>query len=395
MRKEFTHWSHCSADWCQVTKKVRIEQPCSVSANRTPFQFPMLQFGVCFWNRGGTNPGVHFKCRFCSSIGIGLVLGDDFEIPSFWFCPLGFAFPRSLLWNGTELRSDNEPGIFRGPWLMVDECPWDMPLCSKEPQQFVDVFFLKILLWLIFRWKRHLFESEVAKKKSDSSPQSQARLQRLAEVGAVSGHSLRCGKAWEGFRWFRWFRWPRTQGIRWHGSKWRSQRLEHLTSWLTAFSVGSKSRLGVLGWWSFLDLWDTLTFGKCLSVWVFGFGCFYAKFALFTAKCRSFAKKTVYRIGFAKKSHKSDKSLIWELKHLALPSFCRWLPSQGHALPSLRESAQRLTQLETWKVSFLEFAKCEITKITKIYKMPILAFLEISKNSAKNLPLTYLTQDFT
>lgn len=198
---------------------------------------------------------------------------------------------------------------------------------------------------------------------SDSSPQSQARLQRLAEVGAVSGHSLRwVGKAWEGFRWFRWFRWPRTQGIRWHGSKWRSQRLEHLTSWLTAFSVGSKSRLGVLGWWSFLDLWDTLTSGKCLSVWVFGFGCFYAKFALFTAKCRSFAKKkkeSVFRIGFARKVTSHDKSLIWELTHLALPSCCRRLPSQGHALPSLRESAQRLTQLETWKVSFLEFAKCE------------------------------------
>lgn len=53
--------------------------------------------------------------------GLALSLGDDFEIPSFWFCPLGFAFPRSLLWNGMELRSDNEPGIFRGPWLtMVD-----------------------------------------------------------------------------------------------------------------------------------------------------------------------------------------------------------------------------------------------------------------------------------
>lgn len=69
-------------------------------------------------------------------------------------------------------------------------------------------------------------------------------------------------------------------------------------------------------------------------------------------------EKTVFRVGFAKKVTSHDKSLIWELKHLALPSFCRRLPSQGHALPSLRESAQRLTQLETWKVSFLELAKC-------------------------------------
>lgn len=175
---------------------------------------------------------------------------------------------------------------------------------------------------------------------SDSSPQSQARLQRLAEVGAVSGHSLRwVGKAWEGFRWFRWFRWPRTQGIRWHGSKWRSQRLEHLTSWLTAFSVGSKSRLGVLGWWSFLDLWDTLTSGKCLSVWVFGFGCFYAKFALFTAKCRSFAKKK--RISFShwfcKKSHKSRQvphlgadtlGTSFLLPSAAFPRTCVAVPSR-------------------------------------------------------------------
>lgn len=70
-------------------------------------------------------------------------------------------------------------------------------------------------------------------------------------------------------------------------------------------------------------------------------------------------EKNSFSHWFCKKSHKSDKSLIWELKHLALPSFCRRLPSQGHALPSLRESAQRLTQLETWKVSFLEFAKCK------------------------------------
>lgn len=90
--------------------------------------------------------------------GLALSLGDDFEIPSFWFCPLPFAFPRSLLWNGTELRSDNEAGIFRGPWLtMVDNGWWLMSVpgichCSKEHQQFVDVFFSKILLWLIFRW---------------------------------------------------------------------------------------------------------------------------------------------------------------------------------------------------------------------------------------------------
>lgn len=105
MRKEFTHWSQCSADWCQVTKKVRIEQPCSVSANRTPFRFQMLQFGVCFWNRGGTNPGVHFKCRFCSSIGIGLVLrwwfwDSELLILSFAIC---FSKVTALKRHGVEV----------------------------------------------------------------------------------------------------------------------------------------------------------------------------------------------------------------------------------------------------------------------------------------------------
>ena len=176
------------------------------------------------------------------------------------------------------------------------------------------------------------------------------------------------GKAWEGFRWFRWFRWPRTQGIRWHGSKWRSQRLEHLTSWLTAFSVGSKSRLGVLGWWSFLDLWDTLTSGKCLSVWVFGFGCCYAKFALSTAKCRSFAKKTVYRIGFAKKvtSPTSPSFGSWNTWHfLLLPSAA--FPRTCVAVPSRKCP----TPDAAWDLEGEFFWNLQNKKITKIYNSQI------------------------
>lgn len=230
---------------------------------------------------------------------------------------------------------------------------------------------------------------------SDSSPQSQARLQRLAEVGAVSGHSLRwVGKAWEGFRWFRWFRWPRTQGIRWHGSKWRSQRLEHLTSWLTAFSVGSKSRLGVLGWWSFLDLWDTLTSGKCLSVWVFGFGCFYAKFALFTAKCRSFAKKKknqFFALVLQEKSQVTTSPSFgsWHTWHF-LPAAVGCLPKDMRCRPFEKvPNAWRSLRPGRWVFWNLQNAK--ITKITKIYKMPIVNsgffgdFKKFCKKSSLNI----------
>lgn len=335
--------------------------------------------------------------------GLALSLGDDVEIPSFWFCPLGFAFPRSLLWNGTELRSDNEPGIFRGPWLtMVDNGWWLMSvhgICHsvlKNTNSLWMCVFSKILLWLIFRWNPPPFwirSCQIFFRLISSEPGTLATFGgSWCCVGALfAGESGRHGKA----KIFRWFRWPRTQGIRWHGSKWRSQRLEHLTSWLTAFSVGSKSRLGVLGWWSFLDLWDTLTSGKGLSVWVFGFGCCYAKFALFTAKCRSFAKKTVYRIGFAKKvtSPTSPSFGSWNTWHF-LPSAVGCLPKDMRCRPFEKvPNAWRSLRPGRWV-----FWNWQNAQITKIYKMPNANsgfFWRFPKNSAKNLPLTYLTQDFT